>query len=220
MDVNETVRDIKAQFRLFMNGVVSQSMREKGLEYKLNFGIELPRLKEIAQKYEKNHQLAQALWKENTRECKILAGLLQPVESFYPEIAEIWIEDMSNIEIAEITCMTLFQNLPYITEKSFEWIASDRKYFQICGFMTMARLLSKGMKLNERADMEFIDQAFASIGSDDPQIRKATATALKKYGQQNRENSKKVMKLLMPLLKSDNKEMSLVASEIKFDIES
>lgn len=220
MDVNETVRDIKAQFRLFMNGVVSQSMREKGLEYKLNFGIELPRLKEIAQKYEKNHQLAQALWKENTRECKILAGLLQPVESFYPEIAEIWIEDMSNIEIAEITCMTLFQNLPYITEKSFEWIASDRKYFQICGFMTMARLLSKGMKLNERADMEFIDQVFASIGSDDPQIRKATATALKKYGQQNRENSKKVMKLLMPLLKSDNKEMSLVASEIKFDIES
>lgn len=33
--------------------VVSQSMREKGLDYKLNFGIELPRLKEIAARYEK-----------------------------------------------------------------------------------------------------------------------------------------------------------------------
>lgn len=43
----------KGQFRLFMNGVVSQSMREKGLDYKLNFGIELPRLKEIAARYEK-----------------------------------------------------------------------------------------------------------------------------------------------------------------------
>ena len=40
MDVNEKVKDIKAQFRLFMNGVVSQSMREKGLVYKINFGIE------------------------------------------------------------------------------------------------------------------------------------------------------------------------------------
>jgi len=47
MDVRETIKDIKGQFRLFMNGVVSQSMREKGLDYKLNFGIELPRLKKI-----------------------------------------------------------------------------------------------------------------------------------------------------------------------------
>lgn len=53
MDVHETIKDIKGQFRLFMNGVVSQSMREKGLDYKLNFGIELPRLKEIAARYEK-----------------------------------------------------------------------------------------------------------------------------------------------------------------------
>ena len=53
MDVRETIKDIKGQFRLFMNGVVSQSMREKGLDYKLNFGIELPRLKEIAARYEK-----------------------------------------------------------------------------------------------------------------------------------------------------------------------
>ena len=37
MDVHETIKDIKGQFRLFMNGVVSQSMREKGLDYKLNF---------------------------------------------------------------------------------------------------------------------------------------------------------------------------------------
>ena len=34
MDVRETIKDIKGQFRLFMNGVVSQSMREKGLDYK------------------------------------------------------------------------------------------------------------------------------------------------------------------------------------------
>ena len=57
MDVRETIKDIKGQFRLFMNGVVSQSMREKGLDYKLNFGIELPRLKEIAARYEKNHEV-------------------------------------------------------------------------------------------------------------------------------------------------------------------
>ena len=40
--------------------------------YKLNFGVELPRIKMIAEGYEKNHDLAQALWKENIRELLYL----------------------------------------------------------------------------------------------------------------------------------------------------
>ena len=63
-NIHETIKDIKSKFRLFMNGMVSQSMREKGMEYKLNFGIEYPRIKEIAAGYEPDHELAQALWKE------------------------------------------------------------------------------------------------------------------------------------------------------------
>ena len=159
-DVHETIKDIKSKFRLFMNGVISQSMREKGLGYKLNFGIEFPRIKEIAAAYEPNHEVAQALWKENIRECKILAGLLQPVDSFCPEIADIWIEDMHYPELAEYTVMNLFQRLPYASEVVFRWMADDREYFQLCGFLLMARLLMKGQKLNERAEAEFLDQAF------------------------------------------------------------
>ena len=135
MDTKETILEIKKQFRLFMNGVVSQSMREKGLDYKLNFGIELPRIKEIAAKFEKNHDVAQALWKENIRECKIMAGLLQPVDTFYPEIADIWVEDMCYPEMAELTVMNLFQHLPYASDKAFEWMASEGIYFQLCGYL-------------------------------------------------------------------------------------
>ena len=67
MDVKEQLKDIKTQLRLSMNGVVSQSMREQGLDYKLNFGVELPRIKSFAAAYEQNHYCAQALWKENIR---------------------------------------------------------------------------------------------------------------------------------------------------------
>ena len=70
--LHQRLKDIKTQLRLSMNGVVSQSMREKGLVYKLNFGVELPRIKGIAAGYEKDHSLAQALWKEDIRECKKL----------------------------------------------------------------------------------------------------------------------------------------------------
>ena len=38
-----------------MNGVASQSMRDKGLGYKINWGIALPALKEMAAEYGKDY---------------------------------------------------------------------------------------------------------------------------------------------------------------------
>ena len=196
MDVHETIKDIKGQFRLFMNGVVSQSMREKGLDYKLNFGIELPRLKEIAARYEKNHEVAQALWKENIRECKILAGMLQPIETFYPEIADIWVENIRNIEIAELTCMNLFQHLPYAPAKSFHWIADEQEYVQTCGFLTAARLLMKKGDMTERASGELLDQAICAVHSDSYHIRNAALLVIRKYMQHSEEHAFQVCRLV------------------------
>ena len=44
MDLHEQLIEIMTQFRLSMNGAVSQCMCVKGLIYKLIFGVELPRI--------------------------------------------------------------------------------------------------------------------------------------------------------------------------------
>ena len=218
-NIHETIKDIKSKFRLFMNGMVSQSMREKGMEYKLNFGIEYPRIKEIAAGYEPDHELAQALWKENIRECKILAGLLQPADTFYPEIADIWIEGMDYPELAEYTVMNLFQRLPYASEVVFRWMADEREMFQLCGFLLMARLLRKGEKLNERAEAEFLDQACTAVEGDCGPVQKAASVALRKYAHQSRENKRTVSKQLGIWAKSEKPAVRALAEEIKADLE-
>ncbi|ERI85731.1 hypothetical protein HMPREF1981_01428 [Bacteroides pyogenes F0041] len=196
MDIKEQLKEIKTQLRLSMNGAVSQSMREKGLTYKLNFGVELPRIKAIAAGYEKSHDLAQALWKEDIRECKILAGMLQPIDTFYPEIADIWVESIRNTEIAELTCMNLFQHLPYAPAKSFHWIADEREYVQVCGFLTIARLLVKKGDMTERASGELLDQAICAIHSESHTVRNAAMLAIRKYMQHSEEHAFRVCRLV------------------------
>lgn len=202
-----------------MNGMVSQSMREKGMEYKLNFGLEYPRIKEIAAGYEPDHELAQALWKENIRECKILAGLLQPADTFYQEIADIWIEGMDYPELAEYTVMNLFQRLPYASEVVFRWMADEREMFQLCGFLLMARLLMKGEKLNERAEAEFLDQACTAVEGDCGPVQKAASVALRKYAHQSRDNKRTVSKQLGIWAKSEKPAVRALAEDIKADLE-
>ena len=83
------IRNIRRDLRLAMNGVVSSSMRNKGVDYKLNFGVDIPRIKGIAEKYESSATLAKELWKLDVRELKILSTMLYPVEEFKEQDAYI-----------------------------------------------------------------------------------------------------------------------------------
>jgi len=220
MDLHEQLKEIKTQLRLSMNGAISQSMREKGLVYKLNFGVELPRIKELASTYEKDHSLAQALWKEDIRECKILAGLLQPVDSFFPEIADIWVERIENVEIAELTCMNLFQHLPYAPAKSFQWIADEREYVQICGFLTIARLLAKKGDMSERVSEEFLDQAICTFLSGSYSVRNAAKVAIRCYMRHSEEHAFHVCRCVDDMKDSDSEAKQLLFNFIKEEVEN
>lgn len=204
MTIQDQIKDIKAQLRLFMNGAVSHSMREKGLRYKLNLGVDLPRIKEIAAAYEPNHDLAQALWKEDVRECRILAALLQPTESFYPEIADIWVERIDNIEMAEMTSMHLFQRLSYAPAKSFAWMADEREYVQVCGFLTASRLLRTKGDMEERAAEQLLDQAFTAAHSEHYHVRQAALLVVRSYMRHSPENAFRVCRLIEGLKDSEN----------------
>ena len=218
MNLQEQLKEIKTQFRLSMNGVVSQSMREKGLNYKLNFGIELPRLKQIAAEIEKNHDLAQALWKEEIRESKIMAAMLQPIDTFYPEIADIWVENMPNMEIAELTCMNLFQHLPYAPAKSFQWIASEDEFAQICGYLTIARLLMQKGDMTERASSEFLDQAIVAVLSGSYQVRNAALLAIRKYINHSEANAFQVCRLVDEMKDSTNEAEQILYNMVRDEL--
>lgn len=218
MNLQEQLKEIKTRLRLSMNGAVSQSMREKGLIYKLNFGVELPRIKTIAADFTPEHSLAQALWKEDIRECKIMAALLQPVDSFLPEIADIWVEDIRNIEIAELTCMNLFQNLPYAPSKSFHWIADEREYVQVCGFLTIARLLMRKGDMVERAENEFLDQAVTSFLCGSYHVRNAAMTALRRFMHHTEENAFKVCRRVEEMKDSPSEAEQLLYNAVREEV--
>lgn len=195
-ETEKQVALLKRDFRAMMNGTVSNSMREKGLGYRVIFGVEWPRLVSLAHEMQKDHALAQALWKEDIRECRLMAGLLQPVETFYPEIADIWVESMRFPEEAQYTVLSLFQYLPYASEKAFKWIADNRQMFQLCGWLLISRLFMRGAPLNQRSENEFVDQAEAALASANLPLRQAVRNALLKYSVIGAREKLRVNKIL------------------------
>ena len=190
-DVSQIVKEIKQSFRQMMDGAVAQSMRDKGLNYHLNWGATLPRLKEKAEELANSPQLtaisqyslAIALWKENVRECKILATMLMPPQEMLPEVCDIWMEQIPSQEIAEQAAFNLWQHLPYAPEKAYQWIASDKEYDQLCGFHVLSRLFMNGQEPNERGINEFIDQALAALQGPFMSVRKAAMQSIRRFAE-------------------------------------
>ena len=182
-DVNSQVKAIKQSFRQMMDGAVAQSMRQKGLDYHLNWGATMPRLREKADEIGKNYDLAIALWKENVRECKILATMIMPADKVLPEVIDIWMEQTPTQEIAEQAAFNLYQYLPYAPEKAYTWIASDKDLYQLCGFHILSRLFMNGQEPNERGINEFIDQALAALQGESVMVRKAAMSSLQRFAE-------------------------------------
>ncbi len=176
--LHERVKEIKRSFRLMMDGSIAASMREKGVNYKLNWGATLLRLREKANEIGEDYQLAIELWKENIRECKILATMIMPAKKMLPEVAEIWMEQTETVEIAEQAAFNLYQHMDAAADLAYKWIASPRELDQLCGYHILSRLFMKGQSPNERGINEFIDQAITSFSSENLSLKKAVMQSL------------------------------------------
>ena len=179
----ERIKQIKQSFRQMMDGAVAQSMRDKGVNYHLNWGATLPRLREMADEIGPDYDLAIALWKENVRECKILATMLMPADKMLPEVVDIWMDQIPSLEIAEQLSFNLWQHLPYAPEKAYQWLASEREYDQYCGFHVLTRLFMNGQEPNERGINEYVDQLLSALQGPYPSVRKAAMQSVVRFAE-------------------------------------
>ncbi len=180
-ETHQKLMEIKRSFRLLMNGPGSQSMRDKGLGYKLNWGVPYPELKKMALEYGKDYDLAIELWKEDIRECKILATLIMPADKMLAEITDLWMEQVQSQEMAEMLAFNLLQHVDYAPVIAYQWIASDQPLYNIAGFQLLARLFANGQEPNERGINEFLDQAAAVLQGDNMGVKHAAINAVMRF---------------------------------------
>lgn len=182
----EIIKDIRKQCRMAMNGVTSKSMREYGLDYKLNFGVSIHQIKEIASRYEADSDLAEELWNNDTRELKILATMLYPQDKFVPDVAKRWIEEISNQEIREQLTVNLLQHLSYIQDIAVEIATSDDKMIRTSAYWILSRYLIVN-KHQVSMSLDSFSYLWEDIVLPDVSLRNAALLFLKNVGKTSKD---------------------------------
>lgn len=219
--MEEIIKQLRIRLRLAMDGAVAASMRKKGVAYKLNFGVTLPRLKEIAAHFTPDAALAEYLWQQDVREFKILATLLYPAARFTARRADEWVEQIKHVEIAEQFCANLMQNEPYAPACAAAWTgrADGEGLVTTAGYLLYARLFMLGASLTDADAEAFLRNAAALLHEPFSLAAQAAANAVKRYGRQSEARASEVLKAFDPFRTSGSLREQEIYEDLKFEFD-
>ena len=209
------IAEIRRTILLSMNGVVADKMKESGLSYKINYGVTIPRLKEIATAYKADHNLAHGLWILGVRETMILATMLEPVSLFTIEDARKRIAECKNIEITEQICINLLGKLSCAPALCLECVMSDETWHQTTGFLLAARVYKT---LDKAVVLQLINRAFECADTDEYHLYRTIATCLGRFCRIDNEILTTISNRIASMNVANKSAALFIAEEVKQEI--
>lgn len=209
-----------------MNGVISTSMRQKGMNYKLIFGVPIPEIKHIAAAHEPDAELARAMWKEDVREMKILATLLFPAGSMTQEEALAWMREIPYPEIAEQCCNNLFPSVQQPDQLALKFLADKKSPFgRMCGFLLWAQLFKKNLAVEKSRVEAFLVECTCTMHPDVEagatasswQEKQAAVQALKFFGRLSSANAQDALSVIAEDGQPETEELKAYYDDLQFE---
>ncbi|MCD6354452.1 MAG: hypothetical protein J7L95_02785 [Prolixibacteraceae bacterium] len=195
------IRSIKSR----QNGDVSALMRQKGIEYKMNWGVSLVELRTMAKMMGNDHLLALKLWNKQWRETMILATLIDEPALVTEEQMDFWTRSFTNNEIAEQASANLWVKTKFAFVKSLEWCRGKKHWVRFSGIHLMGRLaIVEKSAIDEMFDPFFEElpalakdsrlntvlyRALIAIGSRSKYLHHQTVELTKNFRESNSENA-------------------------------
>jgi len=139
-ETEEKFQKILKLIKLRKRGEVSEVMGQQGIDYKMNWGVSLLDLREIAQGFEKDHLLALKLWNKQWRESMILATLIDDPSEVSEEQMDFWTKSFGNTEIAEQASANLWVKCRFAFIKALEWCRGKKHIVRFTGVHLIGRL--------------------------------------------------------------------------------
>lgn len=150
------------------------------------FGVSMTRMKALAKKLGRNHELAGALWQTGWYEARMLASLIDDPVRVTAKQMDRWCGDFDNWAICDTVCFALFDRTPYAWRKVSQWARRKEEFVKRAAF---ALIWSLTVHDTAAGDDQFLDglRLIERAATDERHfVKKAVNMALRAIGKRNR----------------------------------
>jgi len=216
----EKFRQILDELHSLANPDAIAGMERFGITPGQTFGIKIPELRRIARAHRKNHALALRLWAYDSRETRILAGMIDDPTQLTEDQMETWTASFDYWEICDQCCMNLFEKALFAYRKAVEYSRRSEEFFRRTGFVLMARLAVSDKKAADEAFEPFLPLIKAGASDERNLVKKAVNWALRQIGKRNRTLYTKCIDLAEEIALMESKSARWIAADALRELKS
>jgi len=148
-------------------------------------GVSMSDMKLLAKKLGRNHVLAEALWRTDVYEARMLATLIDDPALVTTVQMDRWCRDFDNWAICDTACFALFDRTPHAWKKVKQWCGKSDEFVKRAAFALLWGLTVHDKEASDQLFIEglgFIERAAVDERNF---VKKAVNMALRAIGKRN-----------------------------------
>lgn len=208
-----TVNEIIGQLRLMRDPEAVQGMSRFGIQTSAALGVSVPKLRGMARKIGRSHELTEQLWKTGIHEARILAGMVDDPDEVTEEQMERWSKDFDSWDVVDGCCGNLFDKTEFAVRKAGEWCQRPEEFVKRAGFVLMAELAVHDKKAPNETFVRFLPFIVEGASDERNFVKKAVNWALRQIGKRNGTLNKIAIRTAKEIASSDFRSAKWIAAD-------
>lgn len=177
------------------------------------YGVSIPKIRNLAKKIGKQHDLAEQLWKTGIHEARILAGMIDDPTKVTEAQMERWAGDFDSWDVVDGACGNLLDRTRFAVSKAYDWSTRNEEYVKRAGFVLMAELAVHDKKAADKVFLDFLPVIVRESTDDRNFVRKAVNWSLRQIGKRNTALNKAAVRTAETIQKIDSKAARWIAAD-------
>lgn len=190
-----------------------EGMARYGINPACALGVSIPKLRKVAKKIGKDHELAERLWQSGIHEARILASMVEDPGDLTEEQMERWVADFNSWDLCDQCGNNLFRRTRFAHAKAMGWSSRDDEFVKRAGFTLMACLAVHDKGAGDQEFLKFLPVIERESGDPRNFVKKAVNWALRQIGKRNGSLNRHAVAVAQALQKSDSKSARWIASD-------
>lgn len=178
-------REIISRLEALEDPAARMGMEKYGIKASRIYGIGIPVLRKMAAEIGRDHDTALWLWDQDSRETRILAGMIDEPGRLTLRQMDNWANDFDSWEVCDQCCMNLFEKSPSAYAKAEEWSRREKEFVKRAGFVLMARLAVSDKKAPDERFRNFFPLICHEAKDPRNFVKKAVNWALRQIGKRS-----------------------------------
>ncbi|MCP4805202.1 MAG: hypothetical protein GY913_19090 [Proteobacteria bacterium] len=135
-------------------------------------GVGLTKLRKLAKKVGRDHELSRALWTSDLYEARVVALLIDEPKRITREQAEAQVEQLQHGQLAHVfsSCGASLAKAPFVVELAEAWMKHDDPVRRACGYGLLSEIAKWKKSVSDEARFagwnDHVDAHRTGVGTD------------------------------------------------------